>query len=323
MTHRYLTNFKGGGTRSFRLAAAKLFDFGGNAQNPPKAFLRCWTADQGKLLVQVDQAGAEALIVAYMASRGRFRDLFLNKVKPHTYVAGHVFSSKFTQFKDKWYIIPAAELVADPEWPAVRTFIQEESKYEYDLGKKICHAANYKMGPVTMRDNIIKETDGQVVLTIKDTKGFLAIYATLFPEVIAWQAEVIARARRDRVLYNLQGFPLRLERNWNDGYEREAVSKIPQSTVACITHNAAIEVQQRIIRERLAWDLLNNKHDSVMVQAPEAEAMEAAKYLYDLMRPRLIGWDGTEFQMGAEASIGRNWGKWSEKNPEGMKAIKL
>ena len=38
----------------------------------------------GNIFVQPDQAGAEALVVAYLCPPGQFRSLFLNGIKPHT-----------------------------------------------------------------------------------------------------------------------------------------------------------------------------------------------------------------------------------------------
>ena len=48
-----------------------------------------------KIFVQTDQSGAEALAVAYLCKNGDFRQLFIHGVKPHVYVALHVF-------KDVW-----------------------------------------------------------------------------------------------------------------------------------------------------------------------------------------------------------------------------
>ena len=44
-----------------------------------------------RIFVQTDQSGAEALGVAYLCKDGDFRQLFIHGIKPHVYVAIHVF----------------------------------------------------------------------------------------------------------------------------------------------------------------------------------------------------------------------------------------
>lgn len=48
-----------------------------------------------RIFVQVDQSGAEALIVAYCCEAGAYRSLFTNGIKPHTFLGMHLF-------KDVW-----------------------------------------------------------------------------------------------------------------------------------------------------------------------------------------------------------------------------
>jgi len=60
---RHLGNYKPAGTRSFRAACSKHIDeLGGNAQNPGEEFQEIAVADEGKILTQSDQSGAEALV---------------------------------------------------------------------------------------------------------------------------------------------------------------------------------------------------------------------------------------------------------------------
>jgi len=93
---RNTCSWKIGGTTSFRKASATLLDtYGTNLQNPSPDMCRIHIPDEGKILVQPDQAGAEALIVAYLAPAGKFRDLFINGVKSHVYVATHIFKQQW------------------------------------------------------------------------------------------------------------------------------------------------------------------------------------------------------------------------------------
>lgn len=136
-----LTQPKLAGTGSFRLASSKLFDFGVNAQNCDKSVLDIVCAPPGRSIVQGDQAGAEALVVAYLARPGRYRNLFLNGVKAHTYVALQLFLDKFRgeHPRERYWLVDPAVLKQYPEFKKLSDIIKF-SKFEYDIGKRTGHA---------------------------------------------------------------------------------------------------------------------------------------------------------------------------------------
>src|SRR2546422_10426537 len=96
MILRNSTQYNIAGTKFYRLGSrAILNQFGTNLQNIEKSNREIYYADDNKVLNQRDQAGAEALIVAYLTRHGQFRDLFLNNIKSHYFVGLHLF-------RDKW-----------------------------------------------------------------------------------------------------------------------------------------------------------------------------------------------------------------------------
>lgn len=317
----FVTQFKPAGTRSFRLASSKLFgEFGGNAQNWKKDSLRFLEARRGCSFVQADQAGAEALVVAYDAPPGRFRRLFENSIKPHTYMAMHLFADRFLADHDRndYWLAEPSDIKKLPDWPALKEVINN-SGVPYDLGKRIIHASNYRMGPRTFAFNTLKQTEGKLVLTIKQCEEYLAMFRIIFPEIVEWQNEIEQRVMRDRKLVNLFGYPRAFERNITDEYIREAISWIPQSTVGTITNIACSRFQYKYGEKRKQWRLLNNKHDSFMVECPDADIADVSSIMVDLLAVRLKGRD-TEYTMRSEVQVGKNWGKYNENyNPEGMR----
>lgn len=169
MPHLYApTQLKPAGTRSFRLASSQLFDLGINSQNYDKESADIYEAPPGWSFFQRDQAGAEALVVAYEAKAGRYRALFENKLKPHTYVALHLFLDKFRKAhpRDRYWLRTAPELQALPEWAELSHYIQKKSKFEYDIGKRTGHACiapgarvvvgNNMTAPIEEMPNIIE-----------------------------------------------------------------------------------------------------------------------------------------------------------------------
>lgn len=327
--NRLVTTFKQAGTRSFRLGSSKLFgEFGGNAQNPDKETLEIFIPSApDRSFVQADQAGAEALVVAYISAAGNYRALFQNGIKPHTYLALHIFHE---QYKDIWpfhaprsdYLnAKIAELPKLSGWQELSVAIADSGK-PYDIGKRTAHAKSYRMGPRTFQMSALKQSEGKLNLSFREAKVYLATFEVLFPEVIAWQAEIEAEVRSKRVLHNLFGFPRTFNRVINDGYIREAISFIPQSTVACITHRAIVKTQRYIEENNLDWHVLNNKHDSYLLETPDSEIKDAAKFMISSLGVTIRGRD-CEFTMRSEVKAGKNWKDFSKDNPLGMTKVKL
>jgi len=311
---RAITCYKQAGTRSFRLSATQYFNtYGLNLQNPDKETLDHLEAPAGHVIVQADQSGAEALIVAYDSAPGRYRALFENGVKPHTYLAMQIFASYFGLAADSPFLNEeVAEFTKLPNWAELHKRIKKSGK-PYDIGKRTAHGSSYKMGPITFRNANIKQSKGKLVLSIAECRAFLDMFKRLFPEVVAWQDSVETTLRRERKLVNHFGYTRLFTRELTDSYVREAISWRPQSTVGCITHQA-------IRRARVAgYATCSNKHDSAAVMVTCEDASTAAAFMQNAMRVKLQGHD-CEFTMNSEVQIGSNWGAYdADTNPTGMR----
>jgi len=338
-TPRFATMFRVAGTKSFRLAAGKIFgEWGANAQNPSKSLLGCLTARKGYSFLQPDQSGAEALIVAHLTQPGRYRDLFKYNIKPHSFLALHIFGPS----KPQWFdALPTAMgeflkntepalLKALPGWSVLKDTIaasDSDSDRPYFCGKKTAHARSYCMRWKTFQEAMLKETQGTLVLTKTQAEHFLNTFDSLFPEIIEWQSEVALHARVKGELRNLFGFPRRCEQIFTDGYKRELVSWIPQSTVGCITHEGVLKLRrmrEKEPRKYNQWSLLNQKHDSLLVEVPDCDIPDAAPIVTSLMAVDLKGRDGVEFKMKSELQVGKVWSKYDlANNPNGMKEYKV
>jgi len=313
---RIITNYKVAGTRSFRLGSSKVLDrWGMNLQNPDKHSQDIAVAPPGHKIVQADQSGAEALIVAYLSRPGRYRALFEHGVKPHTYLAMHLFAALFRLDPDSPFLHEeVAEFVKRPEWAALHKLIKGSGK-PYDIGKRTAHGASYRMGARTFRDANIKQSKGKLRLSFKECVLFLAKFKELFPEVVGWQEEIEIRVRSARVLANLFGYERAFEREMNDGYVREAISWIPQSTVGCITHMGI-----RAARSA-GLSVCSNKHDSYAVICRDDEVADVGAFMRRSMSVTLPGRD-CQFTMKSEVQVGQNWKPQGDDNPEGMYAPK-
>lgn len=284
-----------------------------------------------KLLCQVDQSGAEALIVAYECRPGRYRSLFENGIKPHVYLGLQFYQHWEAQFPAIHEIrkLSIPDIPKHPGWKSLAKAIKASddapaARRFYYLYKQTCHSSNYAIKAKTFQSNLLEKSDGEVALSNYEAEVYLQIYHDSFPEIREWNASVVETVQRTGFLRNLFGFPREFTGFlWDEESYKEWLAFIPQSTVGCITNIAQVEMQQKIELEKLDWDILNNKHDSFLCQSPEGEITTLATTMKTMIERDLVSSRGDKFRMKSEVYVGKNWGKCSETNPEGLKEIKL
>lgn len=326
ISDRITCSWKLTGTNTFRLSSAALLgEYGRNVQNFSGSDRRCIIPDEGKEFVQVDQSGAEALILAYLTRHGNYRELFLNKVKPHVFVGLHVFRKEFEDrlgFSLSQFIsAPIKELTKLPRWEEVDKIIKASDKWPakeryYYIAKMICHASNYGMKAPTFRKNVLEKSEGKVMLELSETQKYLNTYHSLFPEIQQWHADTITELRKYRILRNLFGFPRVFSSPESDNLFREAYAFKPQSTVGCITNICFVELKYRERCNQVfidcGVDTLQNNHDSVLLQCNIGKGEKIGRITQGLMNQRLVNERGEEFYMKSGLSIGNNWGEMKE-----------
>lgn len=313
-------------TDTFRNNSGKLFGrFGTNLQNPTKNICSIYYADRDKCLVQIDQSGAEALIVSMLCrADGNYRKLFANKIKPHSYVAIHLF--KYSWLKEGHDITPAvckADINGLRKLPGFNELYDTvKNNYKrYFLGKKTVHAATYAMGTGVFISSALKESEGKIVLTPKEGDMFLELFHSILPEIQEdFQQEVSFMLKRDGLLRNLFGHPRRIYGPLIDYNIKAFYAFIPQSTVGCITNIAMVDFYNYIRKEGRDWDILNNKHDSFLYQCPANEVDESISVAQNMMNMNLVTYKGETFKMQSEVQVGLNWGEYDkEHNNDGLK----
>lgn len=333
---RNTCEYKLGKTVTFRRASVKrLGIYGTNLQNPSKNICELYHADPGKLLCQIDQSGADAKIVAWLCSiDSNYRKLFIHGVKPHVFVALHLFLHEWELVlnKDLEYFssLDISKLQQSPDWKDLVEVIKDSDNWPgkrrfYFMGKKTVHSSSYGMRPPTFRMDLLKESEGTIVLSNTEAARFLSVFHTLFPEIQNEFQEGVKEAIRERrYLRTFQGFPRYFGKHITDKFWREAYAFIPAATVACITGKCLIDMQWWIEDNDLDWHTLNEKHDSIMVEGPEDEIMEVAKKGKEFMCQTLKSHRGEELTMGSGICVGYNWKPYHEKkNPNGLKEIKI
>jgi DNA polymerase I-like protein with 3'-5' exonuclease and polymerase domains len=272
--------------------------------------------DPGKILLQVDQSGADARVVSWLTRTGNYRKLFAYGIKPHTYTALRIFQEKFDKESPG---ITAAEALALPieklylteGWKELNNFVKK-SETEYFIGKKVEHSGNYGEQVNTFITDVLNESDGKVALSKEQGQRFLDMRAELFPEIkhefqyyVKHELET-----KNRTLRNLFGFPITFIGVWDDSLFRKSFAWIPQSTVAIITALAFTELQERLLAcDSLlsGLDVLQDGHDSILTQCPIGSETVMSNEIKKHMNRELKNPFGETFRMESEASVGTNW----------------
>jgi len=342
--NRITTLYKITGTTSFRLASTALLSFkksrgfGTNVQNFSKATRIVIEAPKGYLLGQVDQAGAEALAVAYLCKDGRFRSLFTNKIKPHVFVAMHIAPKIWAdklglQDIDNFLNSPIDNLKKINYWKDLETLIKDSDnesdpkKRYYYIAKTCCHLLNYDAGPSQFQISSLVKSEGSLAFTDEQAKYYHRLYREkLFPEIMYFHIEVRHQLEtQNRILYNFFGYPRKFNGHWDNDLFKEAYAFIPQSTIGVLTEIAQTELFTRMEQgDELFKDvsILQNCHDSLLFQAPEDKVKIVGEEISKHMKRHLVNHRGEKFQMGVGFSIGQNWsGYHPEKNPQGMREL--
>jgi hypothetical protein len=311
---RFVCSINPAGTKSYRTSARMLFgDYGGNSQNVPESVRKYLVPDPGYEIGQVDQGGAEALIVAYLCEPGAYRELFECGIKPHTYLALNIFTDKFRgQYpRDRYQFRRPSELTQLPEWSKLNKFISKDpsNDVEYSLGKMTAHAKAYDMKAPTFRLNVLEKSGGRINLTLQEAKMFLETYERLFPEVLEWQNATERTVMETRKLYNLFGFPREFTGRMNHELLREALSFVPQSTVGCLTSIAITELQNEIETQDWPCDILANVHDAIVEQHNPDIRSNVLKFIQKSFGRPLVTPKGETFYMKSSAMYGTSWAK--------------
>jgi len=313
--------FRSGSSVLLRFKSNKNTGFGTNLQNWRKQIRELVVPfDSGgeTTLFQIDQAGAEALIVAYLCrSDNKLRQLFTHKVKVHSYVAAHLFADHWRlsghKCIDAVIRCDIKDIKTIPGWVDLEKAIKESdndipSKRFYYMAKQTVHSSNYGIKAPTFVMNVLDKSEGQVVIPLVEGKRFLDTYHNIFPEIRQWHNDVAETLKKARTLRNLFGYP-RIFNGYvtDDTVLKDAYSWIPQSTVGCITHIAARELCD-IAAKRKDFCVLKNDHDSLLLEVENGAVEDVSALAMTSMARELINDRGERFKMGAEIQIGKNWG---------------
>lgn len=335
---RLTTSFGIAGTDTLRLSSKTLFKFPGtksqgygtNVQNWKKANREVVVPDKGKILFQVDQSGAEAMMVAWLCRPGRYRLLFKNGIKPHVYIAMHLFHQHWATLlglPDIDYLLqcPITDLRKQKYFNELENLIKGDA-LKYAVGKMVCHASNYDMKAPTFQMQAMVKSNNELILTLKECRFYLGTYHSLFVEVRdSYQEGTKELLHKGRELRNLFGFRRKFYGFFGDDLYKQGYAFRPQSSSGCLSHQVFVQIQEDIdsggFFKEAGVDVLQNGHDSILGQCNESEGEKVCAEVCKLFNVTFQGYD-EPFTMKSEYGLGYNWKPHHEKtNPNGMKEV--
>jgi DNA polymerase-1 len=266
---------------------------GANAQNIKDKVRKIFVADDGHVIWNFDQQGAEARLVAYLCGDEKYIAA-VETGDVHTMVAAMCFGFE-----------PKREL-------AERKYYRDWS-YR-DISKRATHGTSY-LGSAPTIARVTR-------LEVKVIEEFQAMLRRNFPGIFEWQRWVAHQIQTTGILTTPLGFKRQFfGRKHDDATIRAAIAFVPQSTVGRHTANG--------IRRLFALgdhhiEPLINGHDAVIGQSPAfafAEKMPLIRKtlmvpmdvtdIHGKVRTLMIPWDG---------ATGANWSKHhKDRNPNGLK----
>jgi len=269
-SHRARTTFNIAGTETGRLSSSEtVYGTGGNLQNVPKGICRrMFIPDTGKVFVNADLSQAEARVVAYLAQDERLIKLFENGGDIHRRNAANIFGK------------PEGE-------------VTEEQR---ELAKRITHASNYKIGPVTFA----KESG----LSVAESKRVLNQYYANYPRIKMWHMQVESQLRKSRSMTTPLGRKRTFFNRWSEQLTREGIAYVPQSTVVDIVNDALREMYG--IFRNTETNILLQIHDAILLQTPIDDIVKTIEIVTRCMtRPVTI--NHRTLTIPCDISVGGNW----------------
>jgi DNA polymerase-1 len=228
--NRIRTTYLITGTETGRLASREsVHGTGTNLQNVPKGIARrLFIPDSYKLFVSGDLSQAEARVVAYLAGEDALIRLFESGGDIHRKNASSIFRVQEASVTDK----------------------------QRQLAKRVVHASNYGMGPITFAKN--------AGISVQEAKRLLNAYFATYPGIKLWHMATVTRLNKSRMLTTPFGRKRLFMGTYNESLKKVAYAYVPQSTVSDILNTGLLNVYDEI--SSMDAQILLQVHDSIVVQ---------------------------------------------------------
>lgn len=295
---RIRTSYNIAGTSTGRFSSSlSEFGTGGNLQNIEEALRSIFVADKGMKLANFDAEQGESRCVGATEWNVFKSGTYLDACESgdlHTHVA-----------KLCWPNLPWTNRLERDREIAEQPYYRHYS-YRF-MCKKLGHGSNYGGKPETLATQ--SRTDIRLI------REFQPKYFGAFPFHHHWHAWVEEQIRAHHRLTTLTG-RLRHFFGRADSPDtiRDAIAYDPQGSLSDIVNQGMLQVWRSD-----TCQLLLQNHDSILVQYPQEMEDEIIPKILNLLKYELPLKHGRTLVIPYGCQTGWNWGKFSAKNPDGLK----
>lgn len=312
---RFRTSYNIAGTETGRPSSSEnAFGTGGNAQNIAPALRYVFVADPGYVLVNVDLEQVEARDVGFICGC-----LFDDWTYLDSCESGdlHTANARLIWPAMGW----TGDIKADREI-ADRQFYRDFSFR--DMAKRGSHLSNYfgtaytaarhlKVPQAIMEEFQARYCRGRTA----DLRKGLPEIIPAYPSITRYWQWCATELQSHHMLSNLFGRRRHFFGRPNDDATlREAIAFLPQSTTADRMNLGLWRVWKHLPE----CELLAQTYDSITFQVKTIHPVDdLISQVLDLIRVELTAPSGRSYIVPGEATIGFNWGKISDTNPDGLR----
>lgn len=264
------------------------------------------------LLIEMDKAQAEWIIVAYLADDPNMLRVVEGGLDAHV-VTGSLISgvpedivkaeSEVLGHLTDPDLIEKARVEKFPDlMNLAKGFIPRQMTIR-QMGKKSNHALDYDMTANRFSlENEVRQ---------RDAKTIVDAYHNIYTGIRGtFHASVIRALEHDRTLINCFGRKRRFLGQYGNDLFKEAYAFLPQSTVADIINVAYCEIYEKETPSGL-FHPITQVHDSILLEVyytSEHQLWEGLKRVEEYMTPKLT-YNGRTFTIGTDATAGYSWGE--------------
>ena len=263
------------------------------------------------ILLEIDKAGAEWVIVAYLSGDERMLEIIETGKSPHT-VTGSLISGCSEELVERENKIVGQN--TDPDTIAeLRQQIPELLEGNYFLprsmsirqaGKKSNHGLNYGLGYKSFA--LYNEMDE------RDSAKIVSLYLnSVYTGIPIWWDSIQRELRESRTLYNCYNRRRKFLDAWGFELFEKAYAFKPQSTVVDMVNIGLRKSMSDESKEFEGLEILAQVHDSGLFQYPERGIEDLGvvvnRVALDYMSSECTYRNRT-FKVGSTAKIGKDWG---------------
>jgi uracil-DNA glycosylase family 4 len=256
----------------------------GNLQNIPKQARLMYTAPEGYEYIQVDYAQAEAVVIAYIIGDVKLINMFEK-----------AYGLRPSEKKERGYDIhriTASEMF--------KVALEEVTKEQRKLGKRVRHAVNYDAGPGVLAASL--------GCSQKEAKLLLQIFYNGNPQLTVYRQNVQNQLAKNRTLVNLFGRKHRFFDRWGSSLFKSAYAYVPQSTVGDLLNKALTRYYNTYCKQTT---IVFQLHDAIYVLSPLGRRAKTLKNLRECLTIPLT-YKSKTFYIDCDFSAGPSWGETEE-----------